>query len=304
MSELDPKEHIRKNKNISSGYALSHIMKAEPYVDTTIELLEARLDQLSQMGEKVHFNRWFNFCAFDVVGEITFSQRFGFVEQGRDIGGAIANSRKLTLYISLIGHAYWLHGILLGNPVIGWLNLQPSNHVFDTCLSAVEARKKNEKVRKDMMEQWLEQRRTHPDRMQEKEILAAAVSNIAAGADTISTTLQALFYYTLRNPKYLDRLQKELDDAQSRGELSPIVSHMEAQKLPFLQACVRHFTVSRRGGSVNYLLDQRSLSVPFCRILRLPPCGRKRWCHYSWTDFPRRGKHILNRMVMMILIAF
>lgn len=240
MSELDPTEHVRKNKNIASGYGLSHIMKAEPYVDAAIELLESRLDQMSQVGEKICLNRWFNFCAFDVVGEITFSKRFGFVEQGRDIGGAIANSRKLTLYISLIGHAYWLHGILLGNPIIGWLNLQPSNHVFDTCLKAVDARTQNEKVRKDMMEQWLEQRRTHPDRMQEKEILAAAVSNIAAGADTISTTLQAVFYYLLRNPKHLNRLREELDAAHRHGMLSPIVSHIEAQKLVFLQACVSH----------------------------------------------------------------
>jgi len=238
MSELDPKEHVRKNKNIASGYALFNIMKAEPFVDAAIELLESRLDQLSQVGEKVHFDRWFNFCAFDVVGEITFSGRFGFVAEGRDIGWAIANSRKLSLYISLIGHAYWLHGLLLGNPIIGWLNLQPSNHVFDICLAAVDARKENDKVRRDMMEQWLEMRRTYPDRMEEKEILAAAVSNIAAGADTISTTVQALFYYLLRHPKHLRHLREESDTAHTRGELSRVVSHAEAQKPPYLQAWV------------------------------------------------------------------
>jgi len=292
MSELDPKEHVRKNKNIASGYALSNMVKAEPYVDSIIELFESRLDQMSQMGEKVQLDRWFNFCAFDVVGEITFSKRFGFVEQGRDIGGAIANSRKLVLYISLIGHAYWLHGILLGNPIIGWLNLQPSNHVFDTCLAAVEARKKNEKVRKDMMEQWLEQRRTHPDRMQEKEILAAAVSNIAAGADTISTTLQSIFYYLLRNPKHLNRLREELDDAQSHGKLSPIVAHMEAQKLPFLQACVSYPPHVQCCHSLTRFVDQRRLPVSFCRALWIAPCGWKRRRHYSWTDFPGRSMHI------------
>ncbi|KAI9877155.1 MAG: Telomerase protein component 1 [Pleopsidium flavum] len=239
MSERDPKEHVRKYKNVSGGFALSNILKSEPFIDTAIELLKDRLNQLSQIGEKVHFDRWFNFCAFDVVGEITFSRRFGFLEEGRDIGGSIANTRKLLLYISLIGHAYWLHGILLGNPIITWLNLQPFGHILETCVTAVAARKENDQVHKDMMEQWTEMRRTYPDRMEEKEILAAVISNVAAGADTISTTLQALFYYLLRHPKHLLRLQEEMDSAHDRGELSRIVSHAEAQKLPFLQACIK-----------------------------------------------------------------
>lgn len=238
MSELDPKEHMRKTKNVASGFTLSNIVKAEAFIDATIQQLQAQLDRLAQAGEKVHFDRWFNYCAFDIVGEVTFSGRFGFVEQGRDVGAAIANSRKLALYVCLISHAYWLHGVLLGNPIFGWLNLQPTSHIFDTCLAAVDVRKKNDSVRRDMMEQWLEMRRTYPDRMEEKEILAAAVSNIGAGADTISTMLQTLVYYLLRHPKHLSRLQEEIDSAQTRGELSPTVSYAESQKLSFLQACV------------------------------------------------------------------
>src|SRR4051812_48980644 len=137
MSELDPKEHVRKNKNIAAGYALSNLLKAEPYIDATIELLESQLDRLSAAGQDIHFDHWFNYTAFDVVGEITFSKRFGFVEQGRDIGGAIANSRWLTLYIAITGHMYWVHKLLIGNPLVAALKLQPANHVFDTCLAAV-----------------------------------------------------------------------------------------------------------------------------------------------------------------------
>ncbi len=35
MSELDPREHARKTKNVAAGYALSNVMKAEPFVDST-----------------------------------------------------------------------------------------------------------------------------------------------------------------------------------------------------------------------------------------------------------------------------
>lgn len=81
-------------------------------------------------------------------------------------------------------------------------------------------------------------REKYPDRMAENEIFAAAVANIGAGADTTSATLQAFFYYLLRNPQYLQRLREEIDTASANGQLSRIVSYAEAQKLPYLQACV------------------------------------------------------------------
>lgn len=173
-----------------------------------------------------------------MVGEVTFSKAFGFVDQARDIGGAIANTRFLGLYIAVIGHYYWLHGILLANPLINYFNLAPSNHIFDTALSAVDSRKKNEDVRKDMMEQWIQTRRAHPQRMEDKEILAGAVINCGAGADTISTILQSFFYHLLRNPEAMAKVRAEIDAAAAKGELSEIPQYAETQALPYLQACV------------------------------------------------------------------
>ena len=239
MSELDPKRHIAKFRNIASGYAFSNVIKSEPFVDEAIRILEAQLDRLAEQNKPVNFDEWFNYFGFDVLGEVTFSQRFGFLDEGRDIGGAIANTRMLGIYIAIIGHFYWLHDWLLANPLIGWLNLQPSMHIFDTTLAAVERRSRNDDVRRDMLEQWKDTRAKFPDRMEEKEILAAAVVNVGAGADTISATLQAFYYYLLRNQAAWDKLRAEIDGAQAKGELSDPVSHAEAQNLPYLQACVR-----------------------------------------------------------------
>lgn len=94
-----------------------------------------------------------------------------------------------------------------------------------------------------MMQRWLDVRDKYPDRMAENELLAAAVGNVGAGADTVGATAQALIYYLLRHPKYLQRVREEIDTAQARGELSPMVQYNEAQKLPFLQACVSSLLV-------------------------------------------------------------
>jgi cytochrome P450 len=183
----------------------------------------------------VNFDEWFNMMAFDIMGEVTFSKQFGFLEQGRDIGNAIANTRALGIYVAIMGHFWWAHDYLLANPLIGYFNLQPTMHIFDTCLAAVDARSKNDKVRKDMIEQWMDMRKKYPDRMEEKEILAAAVANIGAGADTVSATLQALFYNLLKNPDALIKLREEVDGA----DLADVPTHEETQKLPFMQACIK-----------------------------------------------------------------
>ncbi|RAK96825.1 cytochrome P450 [Aspergillus ibericus CBS 121593] len=239
MSELDPQRHIRKSRNVASGYALSNIIKSEPYVDALLGLLEDQFDKLIASGQPVEFDRWFNYFAFDVVGEVTFSSPFRFLETGTDIGNAIANSRALALYIAIMGHYVWLHNLTLGNPLLSRLGLQPSSHIFDTCLAAIDRRKKNSNVRRDMMERWLQTRRQYPDRMDESEVFGAAVANIGAGADTTSATLQAFFYYLIHHPQYLQKLQEEIDGAHSRGDLSRVVSYAEAAKLPYLQACIK-----------------------------------------------------------------
>jgi cytochrome P450 len=73
--------------------------------------------------------------------------------------------------------------------------------------------------------------------MAESEILAAAVANMGAGADTVSTVLQALFYYLLRYYRYesLQLLREEVDGAG----LSDILSYTEVQELPVLAACLK-----------------------------------------------------------------
>lgn len=252
MSECDPKEHIRKGKNVAAGYALSNIIKSEPQVDDLIRLLERRLDELVERNQNVEFDKWFAFFAFDIVGEVTFSQSFGFLESGTDIGNAISTSRALALYVAVMGHYVWFHHATLGNPMLSRLGIQPTSHIFETCLGAVGRRKANPDVRKDMMAEWESARWQYPDRMAESEVLAAAVANIGAGGDTTISTLEAFIYCLIRNPPHLKRLRDELGEAERRGELSDVVSYAETQKLPFLQACVSSVLVVDSGPEANH----------------------------------------------------
>ncbi|EED11729.1 cytochrome P450, putative [Talaromyces stipitatus ATCC 10500] len=236
MSELNHGRHLQKSRNVATGYAASKINGSERYVDAILEELESQFDRLSTSNSPIELDRWFNFFAFDVVGEVTFSKAFGFVETGTDIRNAIANTRALALYLAIMGHYVWLHNLTLGHPFLSRIGLQPSSHIFDTCLAAIDARKHNPEVRNDMMEQWLSARRKYPDLMEESEVFGAAVANIGAGADTTSATLQALFYYLLRNSKYLKKVRDEIEAVLGRGPYESVVSFEDASKLSYLQA--------------------------------------------------------------------
>lgn len=266
MSELDPVRHIQKTRHLSSGFSLSNISKTEPYIDNVLSLFKTRFDELSDSGAPVEFQQWFSFFAFDVLGEVTFSKSFGFVESGTDIRNAIANTGSLVYYISIMGNYIWFHNLTLGNPLFSRLGLQPNSHIFDTCLLAVENRKNNPETRHDMMQRWLDVRANHPDRLSEKDIFAAAVANIGAGAETISATAQAVLYYMIRNPEYMKRAQAEIDAAQSRGELSSLIQYSEAAKLTFLQACVSFNDSNKNFGMDSIVLTEtlaeRDISIP------------------------------------------
>lgn len=235
MAERNCKAHIHKARNLAAGYSLSNVIRTEPYIDTALQLLKSQLDELDAQDMPVKFEEWFNFLAFDVLGEASFSKRFGFLDAGKDLDDTVANNVFLRLYISILGHFPWAHDYLLANPLIEYFNLTPSMHVFDTCMASIAARAKNGDVRNDMLEQWRDQLKKHPERMEEKEILANMVGNLGAGTDTISTVLQAFVYHMIRDGQMLEMLWKELDEARLAG----VPTYEETKSLPVLQACIK-----------------------------------------------------------------
>ena len=236
MSATDPKEQVRRTKNLAAGFALSHVIKSEPHIDDCIRLLKHRLQEFASCKTPVHLDEWFNYMAFDVIGEVVFSQRFGFLEAGKDLGGSIANSRLLVPYVTMAGFFRTFHRLTVGNPLITDWNLMPTQHILDTTLRALEARKKNKDVREDVLSLWLKQHESHPEKLSEKELHGCVNMTVGAASDTVSASLQSFFYHLIRHPEYLSVAKQEIADANLTDD---VVSYADAAKLPFLQACVR-----------------------------------------------------------------
>ncbi|PLB44553.1 cytochrome P450 [Aspergillus steynii IBT 23096] len=239
MSECDPKRHRERSSITASSYSLSYLIKSESRVDTCIEELRTQMQTLARSNQPFAFDDWLNFVAFDVIGELTFSQRLGFVRTGKDIDNSIGSMRFLMLYQAVMGYMYWLHPLVLHSPFAGYFGLKPHAHIFETVSAAVEKRKGKAGLKNDMVSQWISNHQKWPERMEEREILAVAGMTTIAGSETMTGALASFFYFLLKNPECMERLKGELRSAHRAGQLSPVVQHEEAKQLPYLQACIK-----------------------------------------------------------------
>lgn len=66
-------------------------MTFEPLVDEVLQCISDKFDQAFCATEQViDMGKWLQFFAFDVMGTMTFSKRYGFLDQGKDVGGMLA----------------------------------------------------------------------------------------------------------------------------------------------------------------------------------------------------------------------
>lgn len=240
MATLDPKKKVERSRNLASGYALSNVIKSEDAISRTIEMLLDWMDQYAEKGEPMHLDKFFTYTAFDIVGEVVFSKKFGFLHEGADIGNSIANSLALNAYAAVGGFLQpW--NLIVANPLVTWLRIMPMGHLFDTTMKAIGERVRNQDARFDLIAHWFKMLAQHPERMKLRDIHAQATTSVGAGADTVSCGLQSFIYHMLRHPTAWGRVRAEIDAARrDRGLCSDsVVAFEHAQQLPYLQACIK-----------------------------------------------------------------
>lgn len=98
---------------VSHAYSSSYLRQLEPFVDEyTIKFTSAMADLA---GQPIDLGEWLQWYAFDVIGMITFSQSFGFINGRKDRFGVIDGLEAGTKYNTVIGQVPELHSWLLGN---------------------------------------------------------------------------------------------------------------------------------------------------------------------------------------------
>jgi Cytochrome P450 len=108
--------HKALKRPVAAAYSTSTMRDFEPLVDSCIALLERKLAE--NQDQHTDLGRWVHWFAFDVISEITFSNRLGFMEEERDVAGIIGAIEGRLAYNCVVGEVPWLNKYLLGNATV------------------------------------------------------------------------------------------------------------------------------------------------------------------------------------------
>lgn len=248
FNSRDPHHHSELRRKISPVYSLSALKAYEPYMDQCTELYRALLSSRADSGQAIDFHHFNQSYAYDLVGLITWSSRFGFLDNGEDIHGFMAELDAEQRYFTLIGLYTSFDKFL--RPLLSRLKFfGPAGFgsIFAYTDKGFDQKKANldatlAKVAADpdhavdFVDKLLIARaRDGKTTITDRDIRVAAGSNMGAGSDTTGITLSAIFYYLLRHPAVLATLRAEIAAA---GLTNPI-THAQAAALPYLAAVIK-----------------------------------------------------------------
>ncbi|KAF2189731.1 cytochrome P450 [Zopfia rhizophila CBS 207.26] len=234
----DEKVHGQQRKLVARAYAMETLKDLEPYVDDAIEVFMRKMRE--QIPGRIDMSKWAQLFAFDVIGEVTFSKSFGFMENSKDDGtfAAIGRAARSGSWLGQVSWLFWLHDALM--PYIG-NHLGVNNRhggLRNFALRETASRKERPSAKKDIVGRLFQTSAEKPGEMDYNDVVSMATSNITAGSDTTGISMRAIIYFLLKNPEAKRRLIEEIDQRRRKGELSDPVSWNEANKMKYLQACM------------------------------------------------------------------
>ncbi|KAK4176240.1 cytochrome P450 [Triangularia setosa] len=242
----DDELHRAMKRPIANIYTIFSLVEFEPHVDTTIRFFLRKLDErTTKHASLVDLGTWLQWFAFDVMGEITFSKRLGFLDEARDVDGIMDSIQKVFKYASMIGQIPWLDNLWAKNPLARFLP-ENSSPIVAFALARARERSNINEVEKttthhnteDFMTRFLKAKHKNPA-IPDWFVTAWATSNVLAGSDTTAIMMRAIIHFLIRHLDSLAKLMEELSQAHCEGRLSDIVTWNESRSLPYLDACIK-----------------------------------------------------------------
>lgn len=235
----DRQEHTRKRKTVSHTFSAKSIGHFEQYIHGNLELFEKKWNDMCEAQADARTGyalidalQWFNYLAFDIIGDLAFGTPFGMLEKGKDIAevqrtpnGKVTSapaievlnrrgevSATLGCYPQLKPFAKYLPDSFFSKGVEAVENLA------GIAVARVEARLRNpDTTRVDLLARLMEGRDERGEKLGRQELTVEALTQLIAGSDTTSNTSCALLHWVLTTPDVIEKLQAELDAAIGPG---------------------------------------------------------------------------------------
>ncbi|KAL4932887.1 uncharacterized protein BDV17DRAFT_279235 [Aspergillus undulatus] len=254
----DRAEHTRKRKTVSHTFSAKSIGQFEQYIHGNIENLVKQLNRTSDLQRNpktgyatVDALNWFNFVAFDIIGDLAFGAPFGMLDKGQDIAEMRKSPDSPPQYVQAVevlnrrGEVSATLGCYPAlKPFAKYLpdrffrdGLQAVENLAGIAIACVNERLKPEvmanNTRVDLLARLMEGKDANGNKLGRAELTAEALTQLIAGSDTTSNTSCAILYWCLRSPGVIERLHKDLDEAIPTDIDVP--THAMVKDIPYLQ---------------------------------------------------------------------
>ncbi|KAH9859743.1 hypothetical protein IAQ61_011524 [Plenodomus lingam] len=262
FSTTDEDFHAKYRRCVNNAFAMSSLVNYEPLVTSTLTYWLDRTEELyASTGKSCNFSQWLQFFAFDVVGELTWSKRLGFVQNNGDVDNIVKFLEQFLDYVAPIGQMPILDTFLWKNPILllaQRIGLDKRMHPVTQFVitRSKERAQQVEKIKRfglsddekanprgiDLLSKFAQASHDH-EFMDDNRILSTCASMVFAGSETTAISLSTVFYMLLKHPRVYQKLMQELDTAVAEGAIEDradkTVSWPEAQKLSYLDAVIQ-----------------------------------------------------------------
>ncbi|KAF1975797.1 putative P450 monooxygenase [Bimuria novae-zelandiae CBS 107.79] len=252
----DRAEHTRKRKTVSHTFSAKSVGQFEQYMHHNLEELQRQWDRRANEVPRGGFYNmdalnWFNYLAFDVIGDLAFGAPFGMLEKGADVAEVRKGPDAEPTYapaIEVLNRRGEVSGTLGCLPQLKPYAKYLPDPFFTQGIKAVEnlagiaIARVNERLahpsdRVDLLARLMEGRDETGAKLGREELTAEALTQLIAGSDTTSNTSCALLYHCLSTPHVVPKLQKELDDAIA--DVDQVPTFAQVRDLPYMDAVIK-----------------------------------------------------------------
>jgi cytochrome P450 len=184
------------------------------------------------------FNELARYFTLDVLSTVAFGKPFGFIAANDDLWDYGKLGEQFLLVLALCLNHRTARSIFFSKWFQDLAGPKPTDKVGMGALmgfarkAVAERFGPDRKVKKDMLGHFVEKG------LPQLQCEVEAVLQILAGSDSTTTVLRCTLFTLIGNPTAYSKLKAEIDEAIAAGSLSSPIQYSEAQKLPYLSACL------------------------------------------------------------------
>ncbi|KAJ5622904.1 hypothetical protein N7490_011509 [Penicillium lividum] len=244
FTEIREKVHAKKKRHASPPYSLASVKLQNKQIERLMLDLTSIMDSVATkiQTETFDLSSWLHFMAFDVLAQFAFDSPFGFLKQGKDIDDFISSISQSTYESSYLAQVPTLERLTRSNPIWKYVPFLPENKLKMMPETAeivlkefLDPENEKSKTAVCLLKSLLDAHFNNPETFGMEDVMAISMGAIAAGSDSIASTMHSFCWQILANPQIHRKLVAELLDAP----LSPVIQYEEAISLPYFQACLQ-----------------------------------------------------------------